>query len=138
MAKRKKPLIDPNFALVIFIISLLATISNILFGFEVVELTFLGLTLSVQETIFHINILLLGIGFIIEGAVVATLKRLRDGVSADEIVHIVTILLGVFLFGSGIYGVLAGAIPPLFKPFVAFGNVVALFIAIAQYFLVKQ
>lgn len=137
--KSKKPLIDPKFALIIFIISVLSIIGNIAFGFDLTEFTVLGIKVKIQETIFHLNIFILGIGFIIEGSFLTLLKRLRkEGVSADEVVHATTVILGIFLIFSGAWGMLAGEIPPVFKPIVGFASIISLFVAMAQYFIVRQ
>jgi len=130
MAKRKKkPLVDPRFVNIVFIISLIPLLANGLDFMGVVDLPF-----NVDNLIYA----LYGLAFIFEASGVFFIKRmLKDGLQGEEIVHIITIMFGATMLIAGGIGIFKGEIPANLQPFVGLGLIIAGVLAMIQYFIVK-
>jgi len=131
MAKRKKkPLVDPRFVNIVFIISLIPLLANGLDFMGVVDLPF-----NVDNLIYA----LYGLAFIFEASGVFFIKRmLKDGLQGEEIVHIITIMFGATMLIAGGIGIFKGEIPANLQPFVGLGLIIAGVLAVIQYFIVRN
>ena len=131
MAKRKKkPLVDPRFVNIVFMLSLIPLIVN---GFDYIGL--FDLPFNIEYVIYAGY----GLAFIFEASVVFTWKQiLKDGLQGEEIVHIITIIFGATMLIAGGIGLFKGEIPASLQPFVGLGLIIAAILALIQYFLVKN
>lgn len=129
MAKKKKrPLVDPRYANIVFIIGIISIASGILLLLDLID---------ISEKAFFFNVGLLGAGFVLESSFVATIKRVRDGLTGDEIVHLITLIFGFVLIVAGSIGFVKGQIPANLRPIAGLGMFISLFLALIQRYLVR-
>lgn len=129
MARKKKPIIDPRFANAMFFVGLVSSVSNMLRFFDLIQFS---------DQLFFISIIILGVAFFFEGSVVATLRAIRDGLTNDEIVHITTLILGLFLVVIGSSALVTGSIAVIFNPILGFVFGLSIIFALVQRYVVRQ
>lgn len=119
----KKLKISKGFSNALFVMSLLGILSIIirLYGFN-----------SYENVVLWFVTTVLGLGLMVEGKIRLLLKYFRKGLTMVELGHIITIIVGVIITFSGLYGLITGTLPERFEGIVGIAYWAALVVTIYE------
>ena len=112
-----KPKISKGFSNILFIVANIGMVSLILKFFGIIDY---------DQYIVWVTSVLFGLGMIIESQIRMWFKMAKKGLTTIEMAHIVTGVVGVMIFLSGLIGLFKNELPAQLQGIIGFAYIIAL------------